>query len=78
MSDEFFKFGIGLFRQHHFKRNELIALAAVQARHAFSFEAQHRAGVDHFGTVMVTIPDGVGAFTFPPSTASLSEIGRST
>src|ERR1700730_5556509 len=32
----------------------------------------------HFGTVIVTAPDGVGTGTLPPSTASFSEIGSST
>src|SRR3981081_715591 len=33
--------------------------------------------LDHFGMLMVTSPEGVGTFTLPPSTASLSEIGSS-
>jgi len=45
---------------------------------AFAFQAKTVPVLDHFGSVMVTEPLGVGTLTLPPSTASLSEIGRST
>src|SRR5258708_3050398 len=41
------------------------------------FSRRTRPVLDHFGTVAVTVPLGVGTLTFAPSTASFREIGRS-
>src|SRR5580704_15619657 len=76
--DELFELGIGRFREHHLQGDVLVAPPPSGRNTPFPFRRNTRPVLVHFGTVIVTAPDGVGTATLPPSTASFSEIGSST
>ena len=66
------------FGEHHLQGDVLVAPPAVRRGTPFPFRRNTLPVLVHFGTVIVTAPDGVGTVTLPPSTASFSEIGSST